>query len=61
VAPELAACMARAAALQVAIESLRAAARDDDPLAIACEPEGTRCDHWAAIVKGRQARAKGAQ
>jgi len=58
--PELAAAMQRAAELTRAIDDLRTAAKDPSPLAIVCEGPSTD-PHWAAIVKGRQARAKGAQ
>jgi len=56
VAPELAACLARAATLQTAIDALRAAGRDDDVLAVACEPTDSKCDHWRSIIKARAAR-----
>jgi len=58
--PELAAAMQRAAELTRAIDDLRTAAKDPSPLAIVCEGPSTD-PHWAAVVKGRQARAKGAQ
>jgi len=58
--PELAAALARAEALQASIDALRAAGRDDDVLAVAVEPAGD-CPHWAAIVRERSKRAKGAQ
>jgi len=60
VCPELTAAMRRAAELNRAIDDLRTAAKDPSPLAIVCEGPSTD-PHWAAIVKGRQARAKGAQ